>query len=181
MHKAVALGMKRLGDNINFQQIDPEKGAMVIKRHKHDNDKNNEEKRVDYDSLGHHETMSETVEGFRMVFNQIMDSNDSTIPTPIGQGFSLVDSRLSIMLSNSNTEEILKKGLKLSKDRAKSIITAATYCELYAEISNGILWPFYPTNPSNAVNRSIETVKSTYFMSHAFLINPANEDTALLN
>jgi hypothetical protein len=180
MHKAVALGMKRLGDNINFQQIDPEKGAMVIKR-RNDNDKSNEEKILDYDSLGpHYETMSETVEGFRMVFNQIMDSNDSTIPTPIGQAFSLVDSRLSIMLNNSNTEENIKDSLKVSKDRAKSIITAATYCELYTEISNGFWWPLYPTNPHRAVKNSIEKVTSTYIESHNFLKLPTNESTPLL-
>ena len=159
MHKAVALGMDMLASNINFQQIDPEKGV-------HKGTKENPKKSDDNNlnsMLGPHESTSETVEGFRMVFNQIMESNDSTIPNPIEQAFSLVDARLAIMLNNSKTEEHIKVNLSLSTLQAKRIIRGAAYSELYSEISSKPLWPIFPTNPHQAAKDSIIRVKETYF------------------
>jgi hypothetical protein len=173
MHKNVALGMEMLGSNIIFQQIDPEKGV-------HKGTKENPKKGDDNNlnsKLGPHESTSETVEGFRMVFNQIMESNDSTIPNPIGQAFSLVDARLAIMLSNRETEEHIKVSLSLSKLQAKRIIRGAAYSELYSEISSKSLWPIFPTNPHQAAENSIKKVKDIY-LENSFSKPSANNGSA---
>jgi hypothetical protein len=196
MHRHAALGMKKLGDNVNFHQIDPESG-IANKKNPNIADVNNptdeevggapsggvgKDKRGaggggdDVDHLGLSPSITEKIQGFRMVYNQVMESCNSTIPAPVSQAFALVDTRLAISLNNIETQRRFQRDLNLKDVNAKSIICAATYNELYSEFSNAFGWPWRTLNPHDAVNRAIAKVHRTYTKSNNFLSDDYDMD-----
>jgi hypothetical protein len=177
MHRTVALGMKKLRDNIHFNQIDPESG-ITEKRNEIEIDKN------DPDKAGSLSVTSfpEKIEAHRMVYQQVLESCDSTIPVSVVQGFTLVDTRLTLALNSNKTQKRFGEVLDLRDVNAKSMIFAATYNELYSEFSNSFLWPWFTLKPHDAVNRAIARVHRAYFQGNDFFCDKydVDEDIGIL-
>lgn len=200
MHETVALGMKKLGDNVSFDQIDPESGLSIKNTTNKSANKANITEGADVnsnpglpsatnadetttdnnDKLDVASNMSEKVQGYRMVFRQVMESCDSIIPTVISEGFSLVDTRLAILLNNHQTQDKIENTLNLERVNARSIIVANTYSELYTVYSTTWFWPWRSPNPDDAVTEAIKKVETTYNKSRDLFNIPSNEETPLL-
>lgn len=157
MHRIAALQMQKLTDNIEFHLIDPESGVA----------RNNEDmERGAPDSSDDKFALSGS--SCRAIYNQIMDSCDSTIPTAIAQGFGLVDTRLAICLNNDITHGRVAKGI-VEQETSKQVMFLSVYNELYSEYTNAFGWPWRTINPHHAVNRALMKVNNNYNISDQFL------------
>ena len=176
MHKVAVLALVKLISNINIHQIDPELG--VAKTNKNNNRKQEKDEGSSDINLGISSNMTEKLESYRMVFEQIRECCQSPIPNVVVEAFDLVDTRLSIQLSNYRTQRKLRTHLNVEDESARSIFIAAAYNELCVEFSNTVGWPFHTPSPDKATERAIKRVCKTYTKSN-FLDEPI-ETTSLL-
>lgn len=181
-HKTVALGMKKLGDEVTFDRIDPKSG-LSAKGNTKKNKAADEEQGLGSNDEREAATMAEKVQGYRMVFNQVMESCDSIIPSHIAEGFALIDARMAIMLNSEQTHDRVENTLLLEEANARSIILANTYAELYTVYSTKTCWPWHYPNPDLAVSKAIRNVERTYGKSLHLFGNSftTNEESPLLD
>jgi hypothetical protein len=169
MHRTAALGMKNLRDDVEFSQIDPERGLLTRDHSSYNRQQTSDGEQQDPAAAPVFQsspTMTQKVQAYRATFTQVLASCDSTIPSPVLQAFSLVDTRLTIALQNKPNIQSVER----------DVISLACFNELYSEFSNTLLWPLIPLRPHYAVNRAIHKVNQSFSTENQFLTDTSIYD-----
>jgi len=193
MHKNAALGMKKITDNITFNQIDPDTGPPKIKfssgpakgklnllsRVEEDDNKLNSPAVNSGDSppeISQDEIKKKEEDNlaatYRDLYSQCLESCNSAIPIHINQAFLLADSRLTMILNRRMTIKIVYSDMQGTRTMEfRQFIFGTTYNEVFCAITEAWCWPFGILNPNKAVKNALRNVKLTYNESDCFL-NP---------
>lgn len=191
MHKTAAVQLKKLSDTISFFQIMPpfhkESGPIddhdiqvvssnTTQIHDSIHRKSGEGMCDPCRTLGN-TPGAENAEGFRMVYQQILDSCNSTIPIEVSQTFSLIDCRFSILLKNRFAIQKIEETLNIRAEKGECILRVAAYNELYSELSFG--WPWISLRPDSAVKRVEISILKTFLDCDKFLTHEYRADRRL--
>ncbi len=199
MHRNAALGMLKIGDRIQVLFSDPDlripadaipselggdakpavpsningpteagnvgrdeelgDGQSVVPASPDDNSKLNMQNLSIQDKIGIHQ----------MLYDQVIETIDSTFPPPVTQTFGIMDARLNISFRTKFTHKKYDQHLQVEPDLvvwlSERLIKIAAYNEIYAELSNSRGWPWWSANPHKTVERAIARVHRTYVES----------------
>ncbi len=178
LHRNAALGMKTLKDEIDFQLVDPgmEVNPTLANAEIHTidedeetgADKSDKKEKEEEANVEIEEKKETTVETYRRISMQILDSCKSVVPIRIAQPFLLVDSRLTLELSDKTMKEKL---YRKHGRMAEQLLAASWYNELFVQISNSRAWPMIVPHPDSVVDRAKGEVVQTFIEQSPFLQN----------
>jgi hypothetical protein len=169
MHKNAALGMKRITDNIEFIQVDPNLSASVdaLKQPKKTGESSefesvpgvaktpDEEESDDEDDENHHANLCQT---FQEVYQQCLDSCQSQIPVQISQAFKMAEARLSMSLTREDKVTINEN----YGQKGKQIIYRCLYNEVFCAIADYRKFPKSVPRPETVVEKSMVLVEKCF-------------------
>lgn len=143
MHRTAALEMKRLYDDLVFEEADKE---------------------------SHQRKYDLNPERYNAVFKQIISSCDSVIPDPIFEAFALADSRLKMLLNKNAVRRRINDEFEKNMNPL-NIIYSAVYSDLYTRISKETRWSWKKLNPEEIVENTLETIQKIHLSSDNFFVS----------
>ncbi len=120
----------------------------------------------------------------QLLYDQVIDSIDSTFPRAVTEAFGIMDARLNISFRTKFTQHQYGKDLEIEPDLvvwlSERLIKIAAYNELYTELANSRGWPWCATEPHKAVDRALARVHRTYVeSSRSFLAVDVHMDETI--
>jgi hypothetical protein len=161
MHQNAALGMKKLADEIGFKQVDlcnDKKKAVEgkeLQKTDSDREEGDEEQITDINQSAIERS---SVEKYYEVYQQCLNSCNSTVPVAISQSFHLAESRLALGLSREDRIVIRNELGYLGRQK----IMNSVYNELFCHISQSSCWPLGIPNPDEAVDTVLKKVQKSF-------------------
>lgn len=143
MHRTAALEMKRLYDDLVFEEADKE---------------------------SHQKKYDLNPERYNAVFKQIISSCDSVIPDPIFEAFALADSRLKMLLNKNAVRTRINDEFEKNINPL-NIIYSAVYSDLYTLISKENRWSWKKMNPEEMVENALENIQKIHLSSENFFLS----------
>lgn len=143
MHRTAALEMKRLYDDLLFDEADKE---------------------------SHQKKYDLNPERYNAVFKQIISSCDSVIPDPIFEAFALADSRLKMLLNKNAVRRRINDEFEKNMNPL-NIIYSAVYSDLYTRISKENRWSWKKLNPEEIVENALENIQKIHLSSNNFFVS----------
>ena len=190
MHKNASLGMKRICDQIEFIQVDPQLKIYVDVLNQTDGengggdlstvleqpeyfdqniiDENYNNNDDDDEKHAHsHAT-------FRQIYQQCLDSCQSQIPVAISQAFKMAESRLALSLTPQD-RAIIKKEFGYM---GKQYIHSCLFNEVFCAITDTYFFPMRTPRPQDVVDVAMANVQKCF--QHRQITFQRNRETTPL-
>lgn len=174
MHLSASIDLKRLSDDLDFQQVEEAQQTKKIKELKKINkirelegkpplslDSSDDPAALESgtnQSEGQQSPGNKDINYYRAQYHQCMAGCKSVVPLCISQAFAVMDTHLALKLTKRSRRT-------LEHDMGKqgfSILYAAVTNDIYIGISHSMFWPLFIRSPTHVVKSAIDNLEVSY-------------------